>query len=223
VSQNREDAVDEAKLGRGERESLFERFQQRAEAVSARIARIHSFEEAVDYTVDLCGGKEACRIELSGCEQHLSAPADALCRLKQQKILAAPGLNAELYQKLEKACSDSGFSCLQTGLRAHLGGIDIGFTIADLAIAETGTVVIDCPGEQVRLATMICEYHVCLVPRSVIVADGFAAQARLLEYMSKSPDYTAFITGPSRTADIERVLALGVHGPLELHLLLLED
>lgn len=210
-------------MEQGEAKSLCDRFQERAEAVSSRVRRIHSFEEALDYTLDLCGGKTACRIELSGCEQHLSAPADALCRLKQEKILAAPGLNAELYQKFEKACTQSGFCCLGTGLRDHLGGIDIGFSLADLAIAETGTVVMDCPGEEARLATMICEYHVCLVPRSAIVADAFAAEARLLEYLSRSPNYTAFITGPSRTADIERVLALGVHGPLELHLLLLED
>lgn len=205
------------------RELLSNRFREKAEAVSAIIKPISSFEEAVDYTVDLCGRKEACRIVLSGCEEPLSRPADALCRLKQEKIVAAPALEEKRYEKLERACAENGFTCLRSGLRARLSGIDIGFTVADLAIAETGTIVIDCPGEELRLATMLCEYHVCLVERSRIVEDAFAAEARLLEYMSRTPGYTAFITGASRTADIERVLALGVHGPLELHLLLLED
>ncbi|MGC8493401.1 MAG: lactate utilization protein [Syntrophobacteraceae bacterium] len=202
---------------------LSSRFKEKAEAVSAIITQVSSFEEALDYTVDLCGRKDACRIALSGCEEHLSRPADALCRLKQEKIIAAPALEQNQYEKLQKACAENGFTCLRSGLRSHLSGIDIGFTVADLAIAETGTIVIDCPGEELRLATMLCEYHVCLVARSRIVEDAFAAEARLLEYMSRKAGYTAFITGASRTADIERVLALGVHGPLELHLLLQED
>jgi L-lactate dehydrogenase complex protein LldG len=95
--------------------------------------------------------------------------------------------------------------------------------VAETGIAETGTLVISCPSEEMRLATMICEYHVCVVHRSAIIADAFTAEQLLLKHMCKTPNYMAFITGASRTADIERVLALGVHGPLELHILLLEE
>lgn len=206
-----------------ERALLCRQFREKAEAVSAIVREIHSFEEAVAYTIDLCTRQGGCRIAISGCMEHLSEPAEELCGLKQQKIIAAPDLDPDRYQELEGACAANGFTCLRAGLRSHLSGIDIGFTVADLAIAETGTVVIDCPGEQTRLSTMICEYHVCLVNQSRIVSDAFAAAPQLLEYMSRAPDYTAFITGASCTADIERVLALGVHGPLELHLLMLED
>lgn len=198
-------------------------FTEKARAVSAFVHEVKDFDAAVAYTVDLCGKQGACRIAISGCEEHLSAPADALCHLKHEKIIAAPGLDQPRYTKLEGICTENGFSCIHSGLRSYLSGIDIGFTVADLALAETGTLVINCPSEDLRLATMICEYHVCVVHRSTLYKDAFAAEQQLLKYMHKTPNYTAFITGASRTADIERVLALGVHGPLELHILLLED
>jgi len=165
----------------------------------------------------------ACRIRISGCDEHPSPPAEGLCEMKQEKIIAAPGLDPAQYGRLQDLCSTSGFTCINSGMRDHLSGVDIGFTIADLAIAETGTLVVNCPGEELRLATMLSEYHVCVVHRSTIVEDAFAAEQHMLKYLHKTPDYTAFITGASRTADIERVLTLGVHGPLELHILLLED
>ena len=108
-------------------------------------------------------------------------------------------------------------------MRKQLSGVDIGFSYGDIGIAETGTIVMNCPDEELRLATMICEYHVCILHKSKIVSDGFASENLLQEFMLDAPNYTAFITGPSRTADIERVLTIGVHGPLELHILVLED
>jgi L-lactate dehydrogenase complex protein LldG len=206
-----------------QQQSVLERFVDKARLAAAQVSTVADIEAAIGYTLDLCGSRGACRIKVSGCDEPLSDPAEGLCLAKEEKIIAAPMLPAETYDLLCSRSRESGFVCIDSGLRSQLAGVDIGFTFADLGIAETGTIVLNCPGEELRLATMICEYHVCVVPTSRIVADAFDAEEQLLHYMGHGPNYTAFITGPSRTADIERVLAIGVHGPLELHLLLLED
>ena len=112
---------------------------------------------------------------------------------------------------------------IDKGMRRHLGGIDIGFTIAQAGIAETGTLVLNSKSEELRLATMVCEVHVCVLKTSTIRETSFEAEDLLRAFIKDGPSYVAFVTGASRTADIERVLAIGVHGPLELHILLLED
>jgi L-lactate dehydrogenase complex protein LldG len=70
---------------------------------------------------------------------------------------------------------------------------------------------------------MIAENHVAILPKSRLRASTYEVEKDFVSMVDDSPSYMAFITGPSRTADIERVLAMGVHGPLELHILLLED
>ncbi|MDO9631486.1 MAG: lactate utilization protein, partial [Humidesulfovibrio sp.] len=138
-------------------------------------------------------------------------------------IIAAPGLPAEAAKTLGDACAAQGVTFITKGMRSHLSGVDIGFTIAEAGIAETGTCVLDSKSEELRLATMICEVHVCVVPVSTIRETSFEVESLLRAMCKDFPAYVAFITGASRTADIERVLAIGVHGPLELHILLLED
>jgi L-lactate dehydrogenase complex protein LldG len=210
-------------IDRERQKTLSCRFIEKAKAVSALVTEVATFDDALAYCLDLCGLRGGCRIPISGCDGQLSPLSEGLCEMKQEKIIAAPGLTAEQYGKLQDLCTTNGFTCIKSGMRDRLSGVDIGFTVADWAIAETGTLVVNCPGEELRLATMLSEYHVCVVYRSTIVADAFAAEQHMRKFMHKTPDYTAFITGASRTADIERVLALGVHGPLELHILLLED
>ncbi len=202
---------------------LLNTFTSKAEMVSARVSRVKTLEEAFAYTVALCDGKEMCPLLVSGCELNLSEPSMQLCREKTGKIIAAPALAPEQSAALESLCADKGMEFLDSGLRRYLGGLDIGFTICDLGIAETGTLVLNSANEEVRLATMVSETHVAVLPVSKLRATSYDAEPELLAFMTNTPSYLAFITGASRTADIERVLALGVHGPLELHILLWED
>lgn len=200
-----------------------ERFKQKAELVSAVVREMKSTQAAFDYSLDLCVRKEACQLLVSGCEEPLSNAAEDLCELKQEKVLAAPLLPPEHVETLKGMCADRGIRLVTEDLRRHLAGVDVGLTFIDFGIAETGTLVLDSSDEDVRLATMVSEVHIGLLPRSKIRATAEELEQELRGYMQTVPNYLAFITGASRTADIERVLALGVHGPLELHILILED
>ena len=204
-------------------EEMITLFRTKAELVSAIVSEVSTPLQALEYTVDLCERKEACQLMVSGCEEPLSPKAEDLCDHKQQKVIAAPGLNDGLADDLQKRCDKKGIRLVTDGLRDHLAGIDIGLTFVDYGIAETGTLVLDSSNEDLRLATMISEVHIGVLPKSRLRPDAFALEKERQQNMRTTPNYTAFITGASRTADIERVLALGVHGPLELHILLLEN
>ena len=203
---------------------VLEKFRKKAELVSAIVSEVDSMAQAIAYTVDLCTQKEACQLLMSGCEESLSDKGKDLCELKQfGKIIAAPALNDADLAELVKQASGRGISVIKDGMRGHLAGIDIGFTVADYGIGETGSLVIDSSSEELRLATMVSEIHVAVIPKSRIRATTEDMYDELKAFQSRKPNYLAFVTGASRTADIERVLALGVHGPLELHILILED
>jgi len=202
---------------------LVDLFTEKAKLLAAVVTPVKSMEEAFAYTLDVCEKKEACQLLLSGCEAELSKPAGDLCDTKPAKIIAAPGLPEADAKALGALCLERGVHFITEGMRKNLGGVDIGFTEAQAGIAETGTLVIDSRSEELRLATMICEIHVCVLHAKDIRETSYDVEP-LLRAMSKdAPAYVAFVSGPSRTADIERVLALGVHGPLEMHILLLED
>ncbi len=208
----------------GSTPEVLEKFRKKAELVSAIVSEVDSMAQAIAYTVDLCSQKEACQLLMSGCEESLSDKGKDLCELKQWgKIIAAPALADADMAELVKQAASREISVIKDGMRKHLAGVDIGFTVADYGIGETGSLVIDSSSEELRLATMVSEIHVAVIPKSRIRATAEDLYAEIKGFQSTKPNYLAFITGASRTADIERVLALGVHGPLELHILILED
>ena len=101
-------------------------------------------------------------------------------------------------------------------------GLAVGVARAAKGIAQTGTCVIVTDDEALRLETMLPEVSVILLNSADILPDLPSAAPFLRAEQSQGrASYVSFITGPSRTADIERMSAIGVHGPLELHIVLI--
>lgn len=95
---------------------------------------------------------------------------------------------------------------------------DVGISSAQAAIAETGTLVLDSACERHRLVSLVPPMHIAIVRASTICETLSEALILLRKDREISPAVT-FITGPSRTADIELTLAIGVHGPRELYVI----
>ncbi|HKL25118.1 MAG TPA: lactate utilization protein [Desulfuromonadales bacterium] len=123
---------------------------------------------------------------------------------------------------LAKALDAAGLEVIRNGWRERSADAEGGVTGVNFALADTGTLVLDSTEEALRLTTTLPEKHFALLDPGKLVADSLAAVPYLRDFHARSPrNYLAYITGPSRTADIERVLTIGVHGPRELHVLLL--
>jgi L-lactate dehydrogenase complex protein LldG len=106
---------------------------------------------------------------------------------------------------------------------SDLFGFDVGVTSAQAAIAETGTLVLESERERHRVVSLLPPVHIAIINASDIcltLGDALA-HVRRIGVSDFSPTIT-FVTGPSRTADIELTLAIGVHGPKELYVIIIE-
>ena len=106
-------------------------------------------------------------------------------------------------------------------------GAGAGITGVDFVLAESGTLVLSSATERVQVASLAPPIHIALYRRTQLFGSLDEVLAKLP--ISNSPDRptagrsVVFVTGTSRTADIEQILIRGVHGPREAHAILLED
>jgi L-lactate dehydrogenase complex protein LldG len=122
-----------------------------------------------------------------------------------------------------KECGITSLPEVQTGLldetelRQLSAGVDIGITCADYALADTGTLVMLSSTEEARMISLLPPVHLAVIPCDRILS-GLEELFSLLPQPARKTSSMVFITGPSRTADIEQILIRGVHGPGEIHI-----
>ena len=110
----------------------------------------------------------------------------------------------------------------QAGLKQILSRVDAGIVEADYAIASTGTVVMIGNPARPRSLSLLPPLNIVLLQSSRILPD-LAAVLRIVGPQTITEHPMVLVTGPSRTADIEKRIVIGVHGPKELHVVVIPD
>jgi L-lactate dehydrogenase complex protein LldG len=178
---------------------MFELFKTKAEAVNAEVHRFAGKSPALDFI------RETFRAEgVADTPESYAVWTDC------------PFLDGVDKDELVKE-----FPGLKFGVTRDLAGkAKIGVTQMHWALADTGTVVQNSTDPKERLASSLTWIHLAILDTGAILPD---MQALLETVHPKDAAYLALISGPSRTADIERVLTIGVHGPERLIIVCIDD
>lgn len=98
----------------------------------------------------------------------------------------------------------------------------VGITGVVCAVAETGSLMVAAGAQTPSAVSLLPETHIAILQRDQIVAGMEEAWRRLREYNRVMPRAVNFISGPSRTADIEQTVTLGAHGPYRVHVIVVD-
>jgi L-lactate dehydrogenase complex protein LldG len=169
---------------------LYERFKSKIEAVAAECYRVKTLKEAEELVTQLLKGK--------GVETVALVDSPLTCGLNLTEQLPAAGITVykERYQEVTPT-------------------VGAGITEIKWAIAELGTLVQYAVDVNERLCSSFTPIHVALIQTSALLPNIMTALS-VIHSEPQIPGFVGFITGPSRTSDIERVLTIGVHGPEQL-------
>lgn len=170
---------------------MFEQFKTRAEGVSAEVHRFATSAEAPDFLVGFLGTEGVA--DQPG-QYGVFADCPFLRTVDRRPLEEMAGLWFEV-------------------TRERAAGAKVGISQMDWALADTGTLVQDATAVDKRLVSTLPFIHIALIATEGLRAD---MPAWLGEARPETAGYLAMVTGPSRTADIERVLTIGVHGPERL-------
>ena len=202
----------------GQRQQLVARLQEELSAVGGKVVRVQSVVEATQYVTQLALDLDASLI--------VRWQSDVLDTLEIDASLEQAGIDVHLAAPPQADESESEIDAKRQEVRERLARAEIGLSGVDYAIAETGTLALSALPGQMRGVSLLPPVHVAVASSAQIVATLADCLALLQAEGPSLPERlsscVSFITGPSRTGDIELSLTIGVHGPGELHLVILD-
>ena len=176
---------------------LYEKFKLKFEGVNGECYRVAQVQELGDLMIDILTKKEIKTVSLF--ESALSQVAN-------------------IKDKLECA----GFEVHTDNLISTTPHDDIGITEVNWGIAELGTLVQIAPEVDNRLCSTLVPIHLALLKTSSILPE-LDDMLATIHSLSPIPGFVGFMSGPSRSSDIERTLEIGVHGPKQVIAILVDE
>lgn len=174
--------------------------------IEMRIAQLFGCVEKLGAKTYRAGSAAEACATVASITQGRSAVASNAPFLRECGATALPGVCTDFIDRER--------------LRAVAVEAGVGITSADYALADTGTLVMFSSQEEARMISLLPPAHIALVPKDRILT-GLDELLTLVPDPAARSSSMALITGPSRTADIEQILVRGVHGPGELHLIVI--
>ena len=176
-------------------EEQIELFAQNSVALKTELHRVNSLDEAGERLNQLA--RDADWRQIATHQHPLALPLTEKIALPRLVVEAGYAVN-------------------------EMESCDAAITGCDYLIAQTGSLLVSSPSAGGRALSVLPPHHVVVAQASQMVPDlATALQQARLRYAGQWPSFLSFITGPSRTGDIERILVLGAHGPKRLTIFLL--
>ncbi len=174
-------------------------FEKNAKLAAAEVFRVKDYEEAKARTAEL------------------------IKEFKCSKVIATGGDNDDGIKKIYEDLSTPEVPIYtdKFEIAEHAPTADLGLSVAEFGVGETGGVCVDTYSYESRVTGMLPPAHAVYVNANYMTENLTTALKIIARVYKKG--YVGFITGPSRTADIERVLTLGVHGPSRFFVIAIEN
>lgn len=172
--------------------------------------------------------------KLSGIVHRVDSEAgaaqkiDEICQGQKCECLALAGLNSSLQSRIESLCKDISIlkePYVPETVVSDIDRADVGVTGISFAIAQSGTMVEISTNDTTRLVSGLPRTYIGVFTSDTIIDKYNDSATRIRQITRDNPEnlVISFISGPSRTGDIELKLTLGVHGPEEAHAIIINS